>query len=84
MLVFCIGIGQGESLCQTSESGAVEFTDEGRKKFITAWQNHKREQITHPYLQEKISWGLVPHIQALLLARYLRKDIDGYPPFLWK
>ena len=69
---------------QTSESGAVEFTDEGRKKFITAWQNHKREQITHPYLQEKISWGLVPHIQALLLARYLRKDIDGYPPFLWK
>ncbi len=65
-------------------SGAVEFTDEGKKKFITAWQEHKREQITHPYLQEKICWGLVPHIQALLLARYLRGDIDGYPPFLWK
>lgn len=67
-----------------SESGAVEFTDVGRKKFITAWQEHKREQITHPYLQEKICWGLVPHIQALLLARYLRGDLDGYPPFLWK
>ena len=67
-----------------SESGAVEFTDDGRKKFITAWQEHKREQITHPYLQEKICWGLVPHVQALLLARYLRGDIDGYPPFLWK
>ena len=67
-----------------SESGAVEFTDDGRKKFLTAWQERKREQITHPYLQEKICWGLVPHVQALLLARYLRGDIDGYPPFLWK
>lgn len=69
---------------QTSESGAVEFTDAGRKKFITEWQEHKREQITHPYLLEKIRWGLVPHVQALLLARYLRGDMDGYPPFLWK
>lgn len=67
-----------------SGSGAVEFTDEGKKKFITAWQERKREQITHPYLQEKICWGLVVHIQALLLARYLRGDLDGYPPFLWK
>lgn len=69
---------------RTSESGAVEFTEDGRKKFITAWQERKREQITHPYLQEKICWGLVPHIQAMLLARYLRGDLDGYPPFLWK
>ena len=67
-----------------SESGAVEFTDDGRKKFLTAWQERKREQITHPFLQEKICWGLVPYVQALLLARYLRGDIDGYPPFLWK
>jgi len=67
-----------------TESGAVEFTDEGKKKFLMAWQERKREQITHPYLKEKICWGLVPHIQALLLARYLRGDIDGYPPFLWK
>ncbi len=69
---------------QISGSQAVEFTDEGKKKFLTAWQEHKREQITHPYLREKICWGLVPHVQALLLARYLRGDIDGYPPFLWK
>lgn len=67
-----------------SENGAVEFTNDGRKKFIIAWQEHKREQITHPYLQEKICWGLVLHVQALLLARYLRGDLDGYPPFLWK
>lgn len=69
---------------QISGSGAVEFTDEGRKKFLSAWQERKREQITHPYLQEKICWGLVPYVQALLLARYLRGDLDGYPPFLWK
>jgi CRISPR-associated protein Cas1 len=68
----------------TAESGAVEFTDAGKRKFITAWQEHKKETLTHPYLEEKINWGLVPHIQALLLARYLRGDMDGYPPFLWK
>lgn len=67
-----------------SESGAVLFTDTGKKKFLTAWQEHKSEQLTHPYLKEKICWGLVPHVQSLLLARYLRGDIDGYPPFLWK
>ncbi|MDD6572142.1 MAG: type I-C CRISPR-associated endonuclease Cas1c, partial [Thermoflexaceae bacterium] len=66
-----------------SNSGAVEFTDDGKKKFLSAWQNHKKEEIVHPYLKEKISWGLVPHVQALLLARHLRGDIDGYPPFLW-
>lgn len=69
---------------QKTDSGAVEFTDAGRKKFLTVWQEHKKETFTHPYLKEKICWGLVPHIQALLLARYLRKDIDGYPPFMWK
>lgn len=66
------------------ESGAIIMTDEGRKKFLAAWQNKKQEKITHPYLGEKIPWGLVPHAQALLLARYLRDDLDGYPPFLWK
>ncbi|WP_068775558.1 type I-C CRISPR-associated endonuclease Cas1c [Paenibacillus sp. FJAT-26967] len=68
----------------SKENGAVIMTDEGRKKFLTAWQSKKQEKITHPYLGEKISWGLVPHVQALLLARYLRNDLDEYPPFLWK
>lgn len=67
-----------------SESGAVLLNEEGRKLFLTAWQNRKREELTHPYLNEKMSWGLVPYMQALLLARYLRGDLDGYPPFLWK
>lgn len=64
--------------------GAVWLTDEGRKIFLTSWQKRLAEQITHPYLKEKIAWGLVPYVQALLLARYLRGDLDGYPPFLWK
>ncbi|BBU40987.1 CRISPR-associated endonuclease Cas1 [Aeribacillus pallidus] len=66
------------------ENGAVIMTDEARKKFLSAWQNRKQDKITHPYLGEKITWGLVPHAQALLLARYLRDDLDEYPPFLWK
>lgn len=66
------------------ENGAVLMTDEARRKFLTAWQNKKQEKITHPYLGEKIPWGLVPHAQALLLARFLRNDLDEYPPFLWK
>lgn len=66
------------------ESGAVEFSEDGKKLFLTAWQERKRETMTHPYLQEKIPWGLVPHVQALLLARHLRGDLDGYPPLLWK
>lgn len=66
------------------ENGAVLLTDEAKKKFLSSWQNKKQEKIKHPYLDEKISWGLVPHVQALLLARYLRNDLDQYPPFMWK
>mgnify|MGYP001322867214 CR=1 FL=1 len=66
------------------ENGAVIMTEEARKKFLASWQSKKQEMITHPYLGEKIPWGLVPHVQALLLARYLRNDLDEYPPFLWK
>lgn len=66
------------------ESGAVIMSDSGRRTLLTAWQKRKQEQITHPFLKEKIAWGLVPHVQALLLARFLRGDLDEYPPFLWK
>jgi len=68
----------------TKENGAVILTDEGRKIFLNAWQNRKKEIITHPFLNEKIPWGLVPYTQALLLARCIRGDIDCYPPFFWK
>ena len=64
--------------------GAVLLNDDGRKLFLNAWQERKRDAITHPYLQEKLYWGLIPYVQALLLARYLRGDLDGYPTFFWK
>lgn len=66
------------------ETGAVLLNNLGRKKFLKAWQERKTDTIIHPFLQEKIQWGMVPYVQALLLARYLRGDLDGYPPFLWK
>ena len=66
------------------ENGAVQMDDELRKKVLTEWQNKKKEMITHPYLKEKVEWGMVPYVQAMLLARYLRGDLDGYPVFLWK
>ena len=69
---------------QIQDSGAVLLTDDGRKKFLKAWQERKRDTLTHPYLNEKMSWGMIPYVQALLLARYLRGDLDEYPPFLWK
>lgn len=64
--------------------GSVLLSDDGRKLFLNAWQERKRDAITHPYLQEKMYWGLVPYVQALLLARCLRGDLDGYPSFFWK
>lgn len=66
------------------ENGAVLLNDEGRRMILTEWQNRKKETITHPFLQEKVEWGMVPYVQAMLLARYLRGDLDGYPAFLWK
>lgn len=66
------------------ENGAVLMDDETRKTILTAWQTKKQETIVHPFLGEKLAWGLIPYAQALLLARYLRGDTDGYPPFLWK
>lgn len=69
---------------QLQDSGAVLLTDDGRRKFLKAWQERKQDTLTHPYLGEKMSWGLIPYVQALLLARFIRGDLDGYPPFLWK
>ena len=66
------------------ENGAVLMNDDLRKKVLTEWQNKKKETLTHPYLKEKVEWGMVPYIQAMLLARFLRGDLDGYPVFLWK
>lgn len=68
----------------TQENDAVELTEQGRKKFFAEWQKRKQESIMHPFLKEKIPWGLVPYVQALLLARTIRGDLEEYPPFFWK
>lgn len=69
---------------ETRENGAVFLREASRKKVLVEWQERKREELVHPYLQEKVTWGLVPHLQARLLARHLRGDLDAYPAFLWK
>jgi CRISPR-associated protein Cas1 len=69
---------------QKTESGGVNMNDETRKTVLVAYQERKQEEIYHPFIDEKISIGLLFHIQALLLARHLRGDLDGYPPFIWK
>ena len=66
------------------ENGAVLMDDALRRALLTGWQSKKQEALSHPFLEEKITWGMVPHAQALLLSRFLRGDLDGYPPFLWK
>ena len=66
------------------ENGAVLMDENTRKNILLAWQTRKQETIRHPFLEEKVEWGLVPYTQALLLARYIRGDLDGYPPFMWK
>jgi CRISPR-associated protein Cas1 len=66
------------------ENGAVYMDDVTRRIILKAWQSKKQEIITHPFLQEKLEWGLVPYTQAMLLARFIRGDLDGYPTFMWK
>ena len=68
----------------TRQPQGVQMDDNTRKAVIGAWQTRKREDITHPYLKEKIPIGLIPHVQALLLARTIRGDLDAYPAFLYK
>jgi CRISPR-associated protein Cas1 len=67
-----------------SESGAVLMDDETRKTVLVAYQKRKQDEIMHPFLEEKVPVGMLFYTQALLMARYLRGDLDGYPPFIWK
>lgn len=69
---------------QCKENGAILMTDDTRKTVLKLWQERKKEMITHSFLEEKIEWGLIPYVQAMLLARYVRGDLDEYPPFFWK
>jgi CRISPR-associated protein Cas1 len=69
---------------RTSEAGGVEMDDGTRKVVLTAYQARKQDTLTHPFLDEEVTVGLLVHLQARLLARHLRGDLDAYPPFVWK
>lgn len=75
-------VTQKDFIAQGDEG--IVMSENGRRTLLTTWQNRKKEIITHPYLQEKMPIGLIPHVQAMLLARYLRNDLDDYPVFLIK
>jgi len=80
-----INLGQVEKRgFKTLENGAVLMDDDTRKTVLVAYQKRKQDEIMHPFLEEKVTIGLLPYTQALLFARHLRGDLDGYPPFLWK
>ena len=72
------------SAFRKTESGGVVMDDAARKEVLVAYQTRKQEEIQHPFLGEKVAFGLVPHLQTMLLARFIRGDLDGYPSFLWK
>jgi len=73
----------GEGFIQ-EETGAILMDEDVRKTVLKQWQERKLTEIEHPFLKEKVQWGVVPYVQAMLLARYLRGDLDAYPPFFWK
>lgn len=74
----------GEKDFERQISGAVWLNDDGRKKVLTRWQEKKRSEIMHPYLKQKMPLGLLPYVQSNLLAKYVRGELESYPPFLLK
>lgn len=69
---------------RSMENGAVLVSDDSRRAVLTAWQERKKEEILHPFSGERVPLGLLPHLQAILLARTLRGDLDAYPPMIWR
>ncbi len=69
---------------EKKETGAVLLNDKGRAKVLENWQKRKQDEIKHPFINEKIKIGLISHVQAMLLNRYIRGDLEAYPPFLMK
>lgn len=83
-VISLINLRQIQSDDISIESNEYRLSDKAIRIVIDSWQKRKKEEIEHPYLREKIPIGLIPYCQAMLLARYMRGDIDGYPPFLWR
>ena len=83
-VISLINLKQVRSKDFDTTNGEFRLKDDARKLVIREWQLRKKEEITHPFLKEKIMIGLIPYCQALLLARHIRGDLDGYPPFVWR
>lgn len=66
------------------DGGAVLLTEVARKTVISAWQQRKQEEMMHPFLNERVSIGLIPYVQSLLMARFVRGGLDAYPAFVWR
>ena len=74
----------GEKDFEKQVSGAIWLNEEGRKKVLSRWQEKKRTDIMHPYLKQKIPLGLLPYVQSNLLAKFVRGELESYPPYLLK
>lgn len=74
----------GKSDFKTEPNGAVWLKDNARQTFFKAWHDRKQQTIYHEWFEETVPFGLLPHLQATILARHVRGDIDAYIPFLWK
>jgi CRISPR-associated protein Cas1 len=83
-VISLINLKQIQSNDFNDESGEYNLTEKARRLLIDKWQQRKKTEITHLFLNEKIPIGLIPYCQAMLLARYMRGDIDEYPPFVWR
>lgn len=69
---------------KTSESGAIQMDDATRKEVLVAWQKRKQEEVIHPFIDERVPLGMLPYMQALILARHIRGDLNAYPPYFWR
>ena len=69
---------------KTNENGAVTMNDDTRKTILSAYQQRKKEIVEHPFIKEKVELGLLFFVQARLMAKYLRGELDAYPPFIWR
>ena len=84
MILSLVNLHQIKSDDFSTDGGEYRLKDDARRVLIDRWQNRKKEEITHPFLKEKITIAHIPYCQAMLFARYLRGDIDSYPPFVWR
>lgn len=74
----------GAAAFRRMEGGAVLLAEAARKDVLVAWQERKKDDLVHPFLEERVAVGLLPHVQAQLLARWLRGELDAYPAMIWK